>query len=340
MRLTNVNRESEEKMKNPNRYGSITKLSGPRRKPYWVREGRTGKQKTIGYAATREEAIRLLCDYNLEPWNPEGRAVTLQQLWEGFRQFKGSIYSEGQQNNMRTAYNYLAPWYEVPYGEIRVAELQNLIDNMEKSPAIKGSVKVLIGHLDKYAAELNIMTRPKAQFLTVRAGDYQPKEKKVFTEEEVLKFWSQNDIFSKQVIVLLYTGFRITEATNLRVSDYDPNERTLKGGIKSEAGRNRLVPVHPRIQPIIDYMLENSSTGYLFESYGKRVSSQKFAKLLKAFGHTPHECRHTFRTWLDNVNANKVCIDRIMGHVSESVGERVYTHKTISDLRAAIELLK
>ena len=34
--------------------------------------------------------------------------------------------------------------------------------------------------------------------------------------------------------------------------------------------------------------------------------------------------------------ANKKCIDLMMGHKSKDVGERVYTHKTIDELRDAI----
>ena len=56
--------------------------------------------------------------------------------------------------------------------------------------------------------------------------------------------------------------------------------------------------------------------------------------------HTPHECRHTFRSKLDSAGANKKCIDLLMGHKSKDVGERVYTHKTIEELRQAIELIK
>jgi integrase len=55
--------------------------------------------------------------------------------------------------------------------------------------------------------------------------------------------------------------------------------------------------------------------------------------------HTPHECRHTFRSRLDSAGANKVCIDMMMGHKSKEVGERVYTHKTLEELRAALELV-
>ena len=56
--------------------------------------------------------------------------------------------------------------------------------------------------------------------------------------------------------------------------------------------------------------------------------------------HTPHECRHTFRSRLDSAGANKRCIDLMMGHKSKDVGERVYTHKTFGELKTAIELLE
>ena len=57
------------------------------------------------------------------------------------------------------------------------------------------------------------------------------------------------------------------------------------------------------------------------------------------FDHCPHECRHTLRSRLDSAGANKKCIDLILGHKSKDVGERVYTHKTIEELKQAIELI-
>ncbi len=56
--------------------------------------------------------------------------------------------------------------------------------------------------------------------------------------------------------------------------------------------------------------------------------------------HTPHECRHTFRSRLDSAGANKRCIDLLMGHTSKDVGERVYTHKTLEELQDTIFLLR
>ena len=55
---------------------------------------------------------------------------------------------------------------------------------------------------------------------------------------------------------------------------------------------------------------------------------------------TPHEARHTFETNLDNAKGNRKCIDMLMGHKSKDVGNRVYNHKTIEQLRETIALLK
>ena len=84
---------------------------------------------------------------------------------------------------------------------------------------------------------------------------------------------------------------------------------------------------------------------YLFEVDNKKLSSYQYYQfwneIMKRFNmeHTPHECRHTFRSRLDSANANKKCIDMLMGHKSKEVGERVYTHKTLEELKYAIELI-
>jgi hypothetical protein len=73
-------------MKLPNGYGSVTKLSGKRRKPYivqktikWVIDSDTGKLRqekaTIGYARTRAEGLKMLAEYNADPYDVEKSKV-------------------------------------------------------------------------------------------------------------------------------------------------------------------------------------------------------------------------------------------------------------------------
>ena len=77
-------------MKLPNGYGTVTKLSGNRRKPYVVKEGISGKQKPIGYTATREEGLILLAQYNNDPWDIQTDKITFQELYTTLQLLKKS----------------------------------------------------------------------------------------------------------------------------------------------------------------------------------------------------------------------------------------------------------
>lgn len=52
--------------------------------------------------------------------------------------------------------------------------------------------------------------------------------------------------------------------------------------------------------------------------------------------HTPHECRHTFATLLDNADVNKKTKKLLLGHSSTDVTEKVYIHKTLEQLKQAV----
>lgn len=154
----------------------------------------------------------------------------------------------------------------------------------------------------------------------------------------------KNDPWVDSIIVFIYSGWRISELLNLKISDVDLTNNLMVGGTKTKSGKNRIVPIHHKIRPIIEKRIENA-TEYVFEHNGKKCSISSYRifwrKIMSNLNmnHTPHECRHTFRTLLDRYNANEKCCDLLMGHASQTVGNRIYNHKTIEDLKTAIELI-
>lgn len=120
------------------------------------------------------------------------------------------------------------------------------------------------------------------------------------------------------------------------------------GGIKTDAGKNRPVPIHPLIYPIfVKYYNKNGETIFCNEE-GKKMSARtyrekKFAvalETLKMRALTPYSCRHTFATMLNRVNAPSANIQKLIGHVVGSdTTDKVYTHPEIEDLRKTIEML-
>jgi integrase len=220
--------------------------------------------------------------------------------------------------------------------------MQECIDGCGRGYSTQGAIKALLRHLDKFALEMDVVSKCYSGLIT---SERIPETSKVpFTDDEINKLWeAQAEPWVDSVLVFLYTGFRISELLAVRCADVDLKQRTIKGGTKTTAGKNRIVPIHPRIVPLIQKRMGGE---FLFEREGKPCSVAKYyelwATVMKKLGaeHTPHECRHTFRSRLDSVGANKVCIDLMMGHRSKEVGERIYTHKTITELHAAIALLK
>ena len=54
------------------------------------------------------------------------------------------------------------------------------------------------------------------------------------------------------ILVGIYSGWRPQELATLKITDIDLEANTMKGGMKTDAGKNRVVPIHPIIHPLIE----------------------------------------------------------------------------------------
>ncbi len=336
-------------MKNPNGYGSVVKLSGNRRNPFVVRKTVGYNEKAypiydvIAYCKTREEGNIILAEYNKNPYDIDAAKITMQELFAKFKEKKYPKMSISLQHSLSSAYNHCKPLHSMKYREIKSFQMQDCIDGCGKSYSTQGAIKNLFGHLDRYALELDIIDK---QYSVLTTAEPIPETtKKPFTEDEINRLWDMKSIeWVDSVLIFLYSGFRLSELLNMKIEDINLDNRTFVGGIKTRNGKNRIVPIHSKIFSIVQNKI-NSNNVYLFELNGKKVTPSKYYeiwdKIMKQCGmkHTPHECRHTFRSRLDSAGANKRCIDLMMGHKSKEVGERIYTHKTIEELEEAIEKL-
>lgn len=300
-----------------------------------VREGLSGRQKIIGYAATKEEAMVLLAEYNHHPWDISRRDMTLKQVYDLFMEKRASQFAPSTIRAARSSYHYISDLERLPYRQINTYMMRDTIDKCDKSYSVKNSIRTLWVALDRLAMEMDVIDKSYASLL--RSEETTPKKRHPFTDEEIAKLWEVGYDFA---LVLLYTGFRHSELRAMPIENIDLENRTMMGGVKTKAGKDRVVPIHHRIFPIVERLVKESKTGKVFDvsaSHSSALWSERMNEL--GMDHVPHECRHTFRTKLDSAGANKVSIDMLMGHASHSVGERVYTHKTIEELRKSIELL-
>ncbi len=286
----------------------------------------------------------MLAQYNHDPWDIEADKITLQELFDLWEEKRAVKLGASNRASLKSAYKHCSKLGKLKYKQIKSYQMQDCIDGCGCGYSTQGAIKNLWGHLDRFALELDIISKCCSDLLT---SDPIPETtKQIFTDEEVTRLWeNQNQPWVDSVLFFLYTGFRISEMIDLKTETVNIEEWTLTGGTKTEAGKNRLIPVHSKIQSIVQKRFEQSKSGYLFEHDGKKLNQSQYREFWGEImdklemHHTPHECRHTFRSRLDSAGANKVCIDRLMGHKSKGTGERVYTHKNIEELRLNIELI-
>lgn len=145
----------------------------------------------------------------------------------------------------------------------------------------------------------------------------------------------------------LYTGMRCSEMLSLTHADINLK---LKYFIirqsKTEAGRNRIIPIHDRILPFVENFRQITST-HLIEYNNHPLTYAQYAEIfskvmhmISAEKHTTHDCRHTVASLLDTAGANPASVRSILGHKNGDITLRVYTHKSLRELRKAINLLK
>ena len=178
------------------------------------------------------------------------------------------------------------------------------------------------------------------------------KEAVPFTDEEILRIWNSKDSvpFADMILIGIYSGWRPQELSILQIADIDLEAVTMKGGLKTDAGKNRIMPIHSIIKPLIENRMKEASTlqsGYLFnDENGQQGTYMTYDKYRKRFqkvmdrlklNHRPHETRHTFITKAKACNMDEYILKLIVEHSIEDITEKVYTHRTMEQLQEEIK---
>lgn len=336
----------------PNGFGGICRMGGNRRKPWAVRItvgwSDEGKQlyKYIGYYEDRMQALEALITYNKNPYDIDAAKVTFAEIFEKWSEKKFPKISRSNIAGYNASYKCCTRLYNMRFCDIKSEHLQGCIDDSGKNYPTRKKIKILFNQLYAYALEKDIVSKNYSDFVDLGKKE-ETETKKPFTQAEIDILWENEPRFPwiDSVLFMIYTGIRIGEFLDLKNVDINFEEQYLRGGSKTEAGKNRIIPIHPRIMPFVKRWYDQKNE-YLITVDGKALSyytyrDGQFRRIMEQLGmeHKPHECRHTFATLMDNAGANKICIKRIMGHSSKDITDQVYTHKDILQLREAVKLL-
>lgn len=364
------NERKTRKLRYPNGYGSVHLLSNPekRRNPYIVqvpngiktyqaKDGTIKTQyayKTLCYVKTWEEGDQILRDYNNKKKYGNGCILTKYATFDEIHAIVFPRYTKGRSNSLITAYKaaykHLNRLYKIPINEIKTASIQAIFDDLRENKGLGSKTVSNMKHICKqvfsYAYENDLVDKNYADFLKIGSMD-KPKEKKIFTREQIeLLFKNDKDPIVNTILIYIFTGMRISELLLVKRSDVHIKERYLIGGIKTKAGINRIIPIHHYIESYISDWYSKKTEYLITDKHGRPYSKAtyrfQFMKVMERFqikGITNHCCRHTLSTMFDNANVNRVAAQKILGHVSSDLDERVYIHKSIERLIEAMDMV-
>jgi integrase len=360
-------------MRRSNGAGGVFKLPGNRRKPWQARitvGWENGKQlyKTIGYYETKAKAEEAIALDRVMPVS-EHAGITLSGLFEQWKKTRAyKDVSQSMRWNYDAAYKYyMEQYHNTPFRDLRLNHFQAMIDKadaLHRSESIMQKIKALSNILSRYAKDQDIVFKTYSE--NTRLPNV-PKKKKIetFSDTDIQKLFDNDEMpLVDTVIILIYTGLRIREMLSLTKFNVDLKNMIITGGMKTEAGTNRVIPIHPKIQKYIKARYV-SAQNYLIE-YDKEIGNKKrgnkkivrspyryeyyrdlFYEVLEKLEinppgiHrlTPHKARHTFVTRLS------LCKDRkgkaiITGHTDPNFTEKKYDQPDIERLRKVIESME
>lgn len=343
----------------PNGSGTVVKLSGKRKNPFQVRVNTRINDRgypeydIIGNYPDRVAANIALAEYNKKPYDVGNRKQTFRQVFESWFKWKFKIpHTQKNKTSTQTcayaAYKKCSSLHDMIMVDIKAQDMQDILEKPELSHATLEHIVNLFKQMYKYCLQFEIVEKDYSQFIKITKAD-DDEQGVPFTHEELKKLWQHKDVpFVDTILIYCYSGWRINELSTMPLDAIDLQEQTFTGGLKTRYSRDRVVPIHSAILPLVAarHNLEFKSLIYHDGTGGITQPKYReyFAEALKACGieteHTPHDCRHTFNTLLDEAGVDRVARYKLMGHKGKDINESVYTHKNLKQLREAVEAIK
>ena len=247
----------------------------------------------------------------------------------------------------KSVWQYFKTIHYVEVAKLRTEHLQKCIDSCPHGRRTKENMKAVGTCVFRLAMQLDIVDRNYAEYIYIPKED--KNERLAFSSEQLQLMWDNIGIVPdlKYVLLLCYTGMRLSEMLGAMTDNYNCEEGWFITGVKTDAGKDRTITISPKIRPFFE---EWGKGKHLFtELSAKRFRNQVFYPALQAIGldeldekgdhiYTPHCCRHTFATLMKNVDAPATDKQKLIGHAKFEMTAH-YTHTDVESLRRITDKL-
>lgn len=341
-------------MKNPNGFGGVINLGSNRRKPYAVRitqgyrRDGTAIRKYIGYYETRREAMIALSEYHLNP-QAIRKIPTLQDLYEIFMQDIRNKRSENTYRMYVSTWQYVERYARYEITDIKKSHVQDVINDLAdsgKSYSLCNKVKILMSQIFQLAMDDDYITKNYAKNIILPEPD--EIDKSIFTPDEIKRLFKavDSDFNATLPLILIYTCMRPSELLEIRKFNIYLDKGYMIGGLKTKAGKNRIIPINSKILPYIKEWMDSKSEFLIHRdnvqmtySYFNKSIYYKMLELAGVRALSPHKCRKTGLSMLKKAKVDTTYIKLIAGHATQDVTDNYYISVSPETLVDAVQVI-
>lgn len=328
----------------------------------------TGKKKQIciGTFATREEALNALSLYSLKKSNcisnEEARNIapnlfdriqektkkhvpTFKDIYHILDEEEFSKLSKSARNGYGSWIKHFETIYNRPIDNITLADLQYIFDNDKSKSGTQAHMKVLCSKIFEYAVIHQYISRDFDYTSYIRTAEFKQSTKHYpFTMDEIKKLKAINTSEAHIILIYIYTGLRAGELLNINRNNIHINEPCnddgsnklisyIVTGSKTDAGKNRVVPIHDDIKQFVVEELLKSDKRLIDCSYASLNNTvlSTVNGYLKA-SHTMHDTRQTFASLCQLSNVDIYVRKKVLGHKLNDITFDIYTNASKNKL--------
>lgn len=379
-------RKKRGRLKLPNGFGQISEIKNRNlrnrfRAMVTVGKNENGKpiQKPLkpqAYFHTYNEAYEALVEYNKNPYSLDTKGITMQELYNKWTEsYFPTLTSKSSERTITAAWSYCYPLYRTKVINISTGALKDCIKDANRkddktgeiiiaSARTKARMKSVFNLMFDYAMEHDVVIKNPARSFEISDDVIKTIEKEkvdhiCFTDEEMKTLWNHRyDTYEDIVLIQCYSGLRPQELGLVEMKNVDLDNDIIVCGMKTEAGTNRIVPIHPLIKDLIVRRYQEAEaigSDFLFNTLECRTSKSKwkltydkyrhrFDNIIKKYNmnpaHRAHDGRKQFITMAKKCKIDEYALKYIVGHKISDITEKVYTERDMEWLKEEMNKVK
>lgn len=314
----------------------------------------------IGSYPDMKTAQAALEDF-IKKGRPDLYNATFEDMYNIWAETHYKEVSDSTVSTWKSFWKWFEELYKIKAADLRTAHFQEIVNRANTRGTAKW-IKGLAHQVMQCAFENDIVSKNYADF--VKLPKFEKTEKIIFTNEQIATLWEHSDDSRVQMILaMIYMGFRITEFLTLKVRNIHLEGGYVIGGIKTTAGKNRVIPFPSNIPEIKDFFCTwiayKKPDEPIFNMIDSEFRIKEFYRVLWEFGMingkfnrskgrwefpdnkhlTPHSTRHTFASLSSAAGMKPENLQKIIGHANYSTTAEVYIHQNIDTLIAEMSKL-